>query len=93
MQRKSELLYTRSPINVGPIQESPGEIQSPTQRKVIGRIMVTPSSRVVAQQCFSASLFSLRFHSVQESLGDRYKNVISLFFFLLFIKTGNVCKM
>jgi len=31
VQRKSEFLYTRSPINVGPIQESLAEIQSPAQ--------------------------------------------------------------
>jgi len=31
VQRKSEFLYTRSRINVGLIQESPAEIQYPTQ--------------------------------------------------------------
>jgi hypothetical protein len=50
--------------------------------------MATPIARVVAQQCFSASLFSLRFHSRQENLGARYKKCYSIFL-SPFTKTGN----
>jgi len=79
VQRKSEIPYARSPI-----QESPAEIQPPTQWKVIGRSVATPTARVVAQMCLSASLFSLRFHSRHENLGTRYKNVFFICFFFFF---------
>jgi hypothetical protein len=56
--------------------------------------MTTSTARVVAQQRFAVYLFSLRFHSRQENLGARNKNVVIPFvFFYFFIKTGNVCKM
>jgi len=42
VQRKSEFLYTRSPINASRTQKSVAEIQSPTQWKVIDLSMATP---------------------------------------------------
>jgi hypothetical protein len=91
VQHKSEFLYTRSPINTGPIKESSAEIHSPTQCKVIGRNTATSIARIVAQQFFSASLFSLGFNSRRENLGARYKNVMA--FFLLYMKTGSARRM
>ena len=76
VQGKSEFLYTRSPINVSPIKESSADIQFRTQFKVIGRSMVTPHCPCCCPAMFSASLFSLRFHSRQENLGAPIKMLL-----------------
>jgi hypothetical protein len=55
------------------------------QWNVFGRNVATSTARVVAQQRFSFCLFSLRFHSRQENLGARNKNVVIPSDFLLFL--------
>jgi hypothetical protein len=43
----------------------------------------SPAVFVIAQQCSSATFFSLRYHSRKEKLGAIFKNLIFLFFYFL----------
>jgi hypothetical protein len=60
---------------------SPVEIQIPTHWNLIGRSITSSTPYVIAQQYSSATFVSLRFHSLKQKFGSRFKNgIISTLF-------------